>query len=91
MIFIVYILFILYAVVFFSSRPKRTALPSKGRIVLYAAALSLLMLGQSYYLVTKPPKVNYYETGWIGLIRYLNVRFAAKGITNQISSPENSQ
>jgi len=88
MMFIVYILVILYVVVFFASRPGRTSLPSKSRIVLYASILSLLMLGQSFYQVRTPPKVDYYETGWLGFIRYLNARYAARGVPHQIPSPE---
>ncbi len=89
MIFIVYILSILYTVVYRASRPKAAAPPSKRRIALFACALSLLMLGQSYYLVRTPPSVDYYGVGWQGFIRYLNARFAANGVPNRI--PENPQ
>lgn len=70
--------------VYLASRPKTVTPLSKRRIVLFACALSLLMVGQSYYFVRTPPGVDYYATGWQGFIRYLNARFAATGVPNRI-------
>lgn len=91
MIFIVYILLIMYSVVYLASRPKKAAPPSKRRIAFFACALSLLMLGQSYYLVRTPPSVDYFGIGWYGFIQYLNARFAANGVPNRIPMPGNPQ
>ena len=86
---IVYILLIVYVLVYFASRPKTTVVMATRRILIYASTLSIIMLGQTYYMVKRPPKVNYYETGWFGFIQYLNNRFATNGNPNRIPVPEN--
>ena len=86
---IVYILSILYILVYFASRPKTTVVTTKKRILIYASVLSMIMLGQTYYMVKRPPTVNYYETGWYGFIPYLNARFATNVNPNRIPTPEN--
>ena len=87
MIYIIYILLTIYVLVYFVSRPEAPTVTTKKRILLYACALSLLILGQSFNGVTKPPQVNYYQTGWMGFIQFLNARFAERGIVNRIPAP----
>lgn len=88
MIFIVYILLTVYVLVYFVSRPTTKVVTTKKRLAMYACVLSLLMLGQTFYSVRTPPRVNYYETGWYGFIQVLNARFAANGIALRIPMPD---
>ncbi len=89
MIFIVYILLTIYVLVYFVSRPATQVVTTRKKLALYACVLSLLMLGQTFYAVRTPPRVNYYETGWYGFIQVLNARFAANGIPHRIPMPDN--
>ncbi|MBI5472059.1 MAG: hypothetical protein HY961_06905 [Ignavibacteriae bacterium] len=86
---IVFILLIVYVLGYIVSRPKSIVIVTKRRILVFASVLSIIMLSQTYYQVQRPPKVNYYETGWFGFIKYLNARFATNGNPNRIPLPEN--
>jgi hypothetical protein len=84
-IVIVSILIAIYYVAYVGSRPS--AVRSAWRTLLVSVLLALAIFSYSYYQAGNPPNVNYWQVGWTGYIRALNLELQAKGSPHRIPNP----
>lgn len=87
MIILIVILLGLYFCVYRTSRPGAVLATARRRAIILSCTLTIFFYGFSYYKSNRPPKVNYYSTGWFWLIQDLNILYASIGSTNRIPEP----